>query len=166
MRKLVVLVIALSATLAAVKIANACGDKTMRVGRGLRFYQLQASKNPSSILIQASALPAGNASRVSDFLKAVGHKANTFNDVNSLSQDLKRDHYDLVLTDLASAPNLSREVASVSPKTVVVPVTFNQPKSEQAAAERQYRVIVKNPKYAEDFLAAVNQVMKSRSKRV
>ena len=166
MRKLIVILIALSATFSAVELANACGDKTMRVGRGLRFHQLQASKNPSSILIHASALPAGNASRLKDFLKAVGHKANTLDDVARLSEQLKTGHYDLVLTDLATAPNLERQLASLSPKTVVVPVTFKQPKSEEATAARQYKVIVKNPKYAEDFLPAVIQVMKSRSKKV
>ncbi|MGH9971919.1 MAG: hypothetical protein ACREBG_29580 [Pyrinomonadaceae bacterium] len=166
MRKFGVFLIALLATFSTGSLANACGDKTMRVGRGLRFYQLQASKNPSSILIHAPALPSGNASRLKDFLKAVGHKANTFDDVNRLNQDLKPGHYDLVLTDLATAPSLERQVAALSPQTVVVPVTFKQPKSEEAAAARQYKVIVKNPKYAEDFLAAVNQVMKSRSKKV
>ncbi|HUE82346.1 MAG TPA: hypothetical protein VMM84_09560 [Pyrinomonadaceae bacterium] len=138
----------------------------MRVGRGLRFYQLQASKNPSSILIHSPALPAGNASRLKDFLKAVGHKANTFDDVNRLNETLKTGQYDLVLTNLSAAPDLERQVASLSPKTVVVPVTFKQLKSEEAVVARQFKVIVKNPKYAEDFLQAVNQVMKSRSKKV
>lgn len=165
MRQLGLILIALSITLSAVETAHACGDKTMRVGRGLRFYQLQASKNPSSILIHSPALPAGNASRLKDFLKAVGHKANTFDDVNRLNETLKTGQYDLVLTSLSAAPDLERQVASLSPKTVVVPVTFKL-KSEEAVVAKQFKVIVKNPKYAEDFLQAVNQVMKSRSKKV
>lgn len=163
MRKLVVVLIALSATCSAVKIANACGDKTMRVGRGLRFLQYEAKKNPSSILILTQALPPGKASRLQDFLKAVGHKANTFDHVDHVSDALKSAQYDLVLTDVAAAGNLQRQLASLSPKTVVVPVTF---KSEDAAAVRQYKVVVKNPKYAEDFLKAINQVMNARSKNV
>jgi hypothetical protein len=165
MRKLIVVLIALSATWSTVKLANACGDKTMRVGGGLRFLQFQASKNPSSILIHAAALPAGNASRLKDFLKTVGHKANTFDNVDRLGEALKTGQYDLVLTNLAAAAELQKHVASLSPKTVVVPVTF-KPSSEEAATARQYKVIVKNPKYAEDFLPAVYQVMKARSKRV
>lgn len=166
MRTLIVVLIALSVTFSAVDLTNACGDKTMRVGRGLRFHQVQAAKSPSSILIHAAAIPGGNASRLKDFLKAVGHKANTFDDVERLSEDLKTGQYDLVVTSLASAKNLQRQVAYLSPKTVVVPVTFKQSKSEELAAAQQYKVIVKNPKYAEDFLPAVIQVMKSRSKRV
>lgn len=164
MRKIIVLLIALSATGSTVKYAHACGDKTMRVGGGLRFAQLEAAKNPSSILIHAPALPAGNAPRLRDFLKTVGHKANTFDNVDHLRDVLKAGHYDLVITNLATAADLQRQIAPLSPKTTVVPVTF-KPTSEEATALRQYKVFVKNPKYAEDFLKAVSQVMKARSKK-
>lgn len=162
MRKLIVFLIVLSATFSMLELANACGDKTMRVGGGLRFLQLAAKKNPSSVLIYTRALPDGKASKLQDFLKAVGHRANTVDQVNHVGQTLKSAHYDLVLTDLAQATDLQRQVASVSPNTVVVPVTFT---SEDAAAAKQYKVVVKNPKYAEDFLPAINQVMKARSKK-
>src|SRR5882724_2047735 len=141
MRNLIVVLIALSATFSAVKLANACGDKTMRVGRGLRFHQVQAAKYPSSILIHASALPEGNASRLRDFLKAVGHKAQTFDDVEGLRNDLKTGQYALLLTNPAAGPNFDRPASSLSPKTVVVAVTF---KSEETVATTQYTVIVKN----------------------
>ena len=161
MRKLIVFLIALSATFSTLELANACGDKTMRVGGGLRFLQLEAKRNPSSVLIYSRALPAGRAPKLQQFLQEVGHKANTVDHVNHVSETLKGAHYDLVLTDLADAADLQRQVAAVSPKTVVVPVTF---KSAEAAAAKQYKVVVKNPKYAEDFLKAISQVMKARSR--
>lgn len=161
MRKLIVFLIALSATFSTLELANACGDKTMRVGGGLRFLQYQAKRNPSSVLIYSRALPEGRAPKLQQFLKEVGHKANTVDHVNHVSEALKGAHYDLVLTDLADAADLQRQVAAVSPKTVVVPVTF---KSDETAAAKQYKVVVKNPKYAEDFLKAINQVMKARSR--
>lgn len=163
MRKLTVALIALSVTSSAVNIANACGDKTMRVGGGLRFLQLEAKRNPSSILIYTHAVPPGRASRLQDFLKTVGHKAKTFDNVDHVSEALKNGHYDLVLTDVGTAGEVRRQLASLSPKTEVVPVTF---KSEEAAAAKQYKVVVNNPKYAEDFLKAINKVMKARSKNV
>ena len=163
MRKLIITLIALSATWSAANVASGCGDKTMRVGGGLRFHQIEAKKNPSSVLIYSRALPEGKAPKLQQFLKDVGHKANTVDRVDHISAALKNAHYDLVLTDLADAADLQRQVASVSPKTVVVPVTF---KSDEAAAAKQYKVVVKNPKYAEDFLKAINQVMKARSKNV
>jgi len=164
MRKLIVVLIALSAIWSSVKLADACGDKTMRVGGGLRFLQLQASKNPSSILIHAGALPRENASRLRDFLRTVGHKANTFDNMDHFGEALKAGQYDLIMTNLATAAEIQRQVASLSPKTRVVPVTF-KPTSEEAIKIRQYKVFVKNPKYAEDFLPAINDVMKARSKK-
>lgn len=163
MRKLVTVLITLSVTCSVLNISYACGDKTMRVGRGLRFLQIQAKKHPSTILIHTRALPAGKASRLQEFLKAVGHKANTFDDVDHAGAALKTARYDLVLTNLSAAADLQKQVASLSPNTMVVPVTF---KSEETAAASQYKFIVKTPKYAEDFLPTVNQVMKSKSKKV
>ena len=163
MRKLIVCLISLLAAFSTLELANACGDKTMRVAGGLRFAQIQAKKNPSSVLIYSRALPEGRAPKLQQFLKDVGHKANTVDHVDHISAALKSAHYDLVLTDLADAADLQRQVASVSPNTVVVPVTF---KSEETASAKQYKVVVKNPKYAEDFLKAINQVMKARSKSV
>lgn len=165
MRKVSFVLIVATLTLSVLKPANACGDKTMRVKGGLRFYQVQASKHPSSILIHSAALPAGKAPQLRDFLKQVGHKAHAVDDVVRLSEDLKTGQYDVVLTDFADADYLQRQVASVSPKTMVVPVLFKQTKAREADAARQYKVIVRNPKYGEDFLAAVYEVMKSRSKK-
>lgn len=163
MRKFVIVLIALAVTWSTVTVALACGDKTMRVGRGLRFLQLQVKKHPSNILIHASAVAPGKASRLQDFLKTVGHTANTFEDVNRLNEVLKTAQYDVLLTSVADAAALQRQVASVSPQTVVVPVLF---KSDEARAAKQYKFVVNNPKYAEDFLPTVHQIMKSRSKKV
>lgn len=165
MRKLVV---ALTTTLViqiGMPYANACGDKTMRVKTGLRYYQPQAAKHPSTILIHSAALPAGKAVELRDFLNKVGHKATSLDDVASIKNSLRSSHYDLVLTDLAEAPELQKQVESFTPKTVVVPVLFKQPKSEAKAAAKQYKVIVNNPTDGIDFLIAVSRVMNSHSKK-
>jgi hypothetical protein len=162
MRKLLVVVIALLAISSGMVIGQACGDKTMRLGRGLRFLQMEAKRNPSTILIHTRAVPAGKASRLQEFLKTVGHQANTFDNVDQVSETLKGAHYDVLLTNVTDARELQNKVSSLSPNTVVVPVTF---KSDEAAAATQYKFTVKSPKYAEDFLPTVNQIMKSRSKK-
>ena len=144
---------------------NACGDKTMRVKTGLRFYQPQAARNPSKVLIYSAALPNGVAVELRDFLNRVGHKATTMDDVGSIKTNLRSSHYDVVLTNLHEAPELQKQVESSTLKTVVVPVLLKQPKSEQKAAEKQYKVVVNNPKDGLDFLIAVYRVMSSQSKK-
>jgi len=165
MRKLSFVLIATIIGLAPVQLANGCGDKTMRVKTGLRYYQTQIAQHPSTILIHSAALPAGKAVELRDFLNKVGHKATALDDVGSIKNTLRNAHYDLVLTNLAEAPDLQKQVESFTPNTRVVPVLFKQPDAEAKAAAKQYKVIVKNPKDGLDFVIAVAKVMDSQSRK-
>lgn len=165
MRKLSFLLIAVSVGLSPVQFANACGDKTMRVKTGLRYYQTQIAKHPSMILIHSAALPLGKAVELRDFLNKIGHKATALDDVGSIKDTLRHAHYDLVLTNLAEAPDLQKQVESFTPNTRVVPILFKQPDAEAKAAAKQYKVIVKNPKDGLDFVIAVAKVMDSQSRK-
>ena len=166
MRKFSVVLIATIVIQLGMQYANACGDKTMRVRTKLPYYRVQASKHPSTILIYSAALPSGKAVELRDFLNnTVGHKATVTDDVRSAKNDLKTGQYDLVLTNLAEAPDLQKQVESFTPKTLVVPVLFKQPKSEEKAAAQQYKVIMKNPVDGLDFMIAVDRVMKLQSKK-
>jgi hypothetical protein len=165
MRKVLIVVLAASLGQFGMTYADACGDKTMRVKTGLRYYQPQAAKNPSKILIYSASLPYGKAVELRDFLNKVGHKATAMDDVGSIKNSLRSSHYDLVLTNLTEAPDLQKQVESSTLKTVVVPVLLKLPDSEVKAAKTQYRVTIKNPKDGLDFLIAVAKVMDSRSQR-
>ena len=163
MRKLTFLLIASIIGLPPAQPANACGDKTMRVKTSFRYYQAQARKAPSKILIHSRALPAGKAAELRDLLNEVGHKATSIDDIGRVSNDLRTHHYDLVLTNLAEAPNLQKQVNSFTPKTIVVPVLLRPSKAEEQAA-KQYKVQVKKPIDGLDFLIAVNKAMKQSNK--
>lgn len=143
--------------------ANACGDKTLRVGRGIRFYKVFAARHPSAILIHTPAIPDGKAPQLNAYLQKVGYKTRTVDDTAQLSEALKSGQYQLALVDLADAANMQRQVESAASKTVIVPVVYKRAKAEQAAAARQYKVIVKNPTDGEDFLAAIYKVMTHRA---
>ena len=144
---------------------DACGDKTLRVKTGLWYYEPLAKKYPSKILIYSASLPNGKAGELRDFLNKVGHKATAMDDLGSIKNNLRSSHYDLVLTNLAEAPELQKQVESSTLKTVVVPVLLKLPDSEVKAARTRYRVTIKNPKDGLDFLIAVAKVMDSRSRR-
>ena len=165
MRVLLVAVITTLVTQFGMPYANACGDKTMRVQKGLRYYQVQIAKHPSSILIHSAALPAGKAVELRDFLNKVGHKATALDDVGTIKSNLRSAHYDLVLTNLAEAPELQKQVESFTPNTRVVPVLLKQPDAEAKAAAKQYKVIVENPKDGLDFVIAIAKVMDSQSRK-
>ena len=166
MRRLSFVLIATIVGLLPAQFTHACGDKTLRVKTGLRYYQLQAAKRPSTILIHSAALPPGKAVELRDFLnKQVGHKATALDDVGSIKNNLRNAHYDLVLTNLAEAPDLQKQVDSFTPSTRVVPVLLKQPDAEAKVAAKQYKVIVKNPKDGLDFVIAIAKVMDSQSRK-
>lgn len=163
-----ILIVALITTLFiqfSTPYADGCGDKTMRVKTGLRYYQTQAAKHPSKILIYSASLPSGKAVELRDFLNNAGHKSRVMDDVGGIKNDIRNSHYDLVLTNLAEAAELQKQVESFTPNTVVVPVLFKQSKLDEKAAAKQYKVIVNNPKDGLDFLIAVSRVMNSQSKK-
>jgi hypothetical protein len=165
MRNLIAVTVTALVILLGMQYGHACGDKTMRVKTGLRFfYQTQAAKHPSTILIHSAALPAGQAAELREFLNKVGHRATAMDDVGSIKNSLRTAHYDVVLTNLSEAPELQKQVESFTPKTVVVPVLLN-PKSEEKTAAKQYKVIVNNPHNGDDFLPPVWRVMNSQSKK-
>jgi len=165
MRKLLSLLFVSIFALSGLINANACGDKTLRVGRGIRFYQPFASRHPSTILIYSPIIASGKSPQIMDFLKKVGHKPKAVGDTDQLSAALRSVKYDLVLTDLADAANVQKQVDSLAPRTVVVPVVDNRTKAEETAAARQYRFIVKNPKSLDDLAAAVQHVMKAKTNK-
>jgi hypothetical protein len=166
MRKFIVVLTATLVIQLGIPYASACGDKTMRVRESLRYYQLQATRHPSRILIYSASLPAGNAVELRNFLNdKVGHQATVKDDVGSIKNDLSTGHYDLVLTNLAEASDLQRQVEALTPNTLVVPVLFKQPKSEEKAAAKQYKVIMKDPTDGLDFMIAVAKVMTLQSKK-
>ena len=163
-----ILVVALISTLFIqfyTPYAYACGDKTMRVKTGLRFYQTQAARRPSKILIHSAALPSGKAMELKEFLNKVGHKSTVMDDVGRIENDVRTSHYDLVLTNLTEAAELQKQIESFTPNTLVVPVLFKQSKLDEKAAAKQYKVIVNNPRDGLDFLIAVARVMNSQSKK-
>ena len=144
--------------------ADACGDKTMRVKTGLRYYE-QAKQHPSKILIYSASLPTGKAVGLRDYLNKIGHKATAMDDLSSVKNGIRTSHFDVVLTNLANAPELQLQVEFSTLKTVVVPVLLKEPKSDEKAAAKQYKVIVKNPEDGLDFLIAVSRAMNSPSKK-
>lgn len=166
MRKLLSVLIVSTVMLSGVMDTNACGDKTLGVGRGIRFQRFQqsfAARHPSTVLIHTPAIPAAKAPQLKDYLIKIGHKPHIVEHFSDLGEALKSGQYDLVLIDLPDAGNLQRQIESFGSKAVVVPVVYNRTKAEKAAAARQYKVVVKNPTNGDDFVAAVYEVMKSKA---
>lgn len=157
-RKLTALVIVSGMFLCNIAAVNACGDKALRIGRGIRF---QRAINPKSILIY---IPSNvtRASQVQSLLKKVGHKPYWAQSDNNLSEALKSGKYDLVFTDLGVAQNLTHQINNSPSKPVLVAVVSEGTKAEVKAAQKQYNHIVKNPHNAVSYLEAIEVALRSK----
>ena len=156
-------VIVLGISLLSIAVADACGDKLLRIGRGARF---QRSSHPATVLIylpsSATADATAKAPKLQAFLKKAGHKPNIVQGADRLSQVLSSGQYDVVLTDLANVAGVQRQAEASGSKPVIVPMIFNSTKAEMAAAKKHYRFVVKNPGNGDEYLDAIEDAMRSR----
>jgi len=146
--------------------AQACGDKFLVVGRGVRYQRMHPAAHPGAILIYmnpGSRVPvAAKEIQLQSSLKRAGHKVETAENAGSLQDALKSARYDLVLADIADSPALERQLGSQPSMPAVVPVLYRPTGDELAAAQRQYGCAVKAP--SKDYLAAIDQAMLQRLK--
>ncbi len=154
----VMIVIITGTVLFSITVANACGDKALRIGRGIRF---QRPSHPAAVLIYIPSNTA-RATQVQSMLKKVGHKSFAVQNSDSLSQALKSGQYDLVMTGVADAANVGNQVGASSSRPVLVAVVSEGTKTEVAAAKKQFRFVVKNPHSAEQYLDVIDEAMRSR----
>lgn len=151
-------VIIFGVLVSSIALAEACGDKALRIGRGIRFRR---TAHPAAVLIYIPSNSA-RASQLQSMLKKVGHKPHSVQGVDKLSEALNSGQYDLVFSDLSDAANLEKQIATSTSKPVLVPVVSKGTKAEVTAAQKQYRYVVKDPHSGDRYLDAIDQALRSR----
>jgi DNA-binding NtrC family response regulator len=145
--------------LLSVAMANACGDKALRIGRGVRF---QRTSHPASVLIYIPSNTA-RANQLQSLLKKLGHRPYAAQGADSVNEALKSGHYDLLFTDLADAAGLEKQVEASLSKPVLIPVLSEGTKAEIAAARKMYKYFVKDPHSPDNYLDAIDEATRSRA---
>ena len=155
-----IIVVGVSTAILVLSIAavEACGDKALRIGRGVRF---QRTSHAAAVLIY---IPSNvqRASQLQSFLKKVGHNSYAVQDADALRNALMSGRYDLVFTDLAEAARLQKQIETSASKPVLVPVVSKETKAEVTAAQKQYRCMVKNAHRGDYYLDAIEDALRSR----
>ena len=154
------------AVVQSVQRADACGDKFLLVGRGVRFQHAYAAIYPARILIYADPLARGSEMirdpRFQAVLARAGHKVSSIATTAAFGQALKSSEIDLVLVDWASLPGL--QVADAASKPVVLPVMSKPTKAETEACRQQYNCQLKDSDRVEQYLNVIENTMKVRIK--
>jgi hypothetical protein len=112
---------------------QACGNKILSGGRGLR-YRLMRSNNTASVLLYNDPTLHGD-SRIRDpklysALKTAGHNFSVATDLNELEADLTTGKYDLVIADAAELASLKETVQAAPSNPQLIPILSGKKASE------------------------------------
>jgi len=148
---------------------QACGDKFLLVGRGVKFRQAYAAIYPASIVVYAqpqhSAAKAIRDARLQSDLKAAGHRVTIAEDEKALTRALESDRIDLVLTDVADADRITKQADTSPTHPRVLPVMFEPTKEEAKSVEAKYSCRLTTSDRSDRYLSAIDDAMKARKKK-
>jgi hypothetical protein len=146
--------------------AQACGDKFLLVGRGVSFHHAYAAIYPASIVVyaqpQRSAAKAIRDPRFQSDLKLAGHRVLFVENDAALARALESDRVDLILTDVADADRMSKQVATSSSAPAVLPVMYEPTKDEAKEVEARYHCQLKSSDRIDRYLSTIDDAMKAR----
>jgi hypothetical protein len=159
--------IALLAVVQGADGVQACGDKFLLVGRGVKFRQAYAAIYPASIVIYAHTQQQTVAKAILDpklqfGLKAAGHRLTIAEDDRALTRVLESDRVDLVLTDAADADRIARQAVAAPTHPNVLPVMFEPTKEEARAVEARYNCRLTSGDRPDKYLSTIDDAMKVR----
>jgi hypothetical protein len=112
---------------------QACGNKILAGGRGVR-YRLMRSKNAASVLLYNDPILQGD-SRIRDpklysALKTAGHSFSIATDLNELEANLATGKYDLVIADSSELASLKETVQAAPSKPLLIAILSGKKASE------------------------------------
>lgn len=176
MRKALV-VIGLGSILVAVSAVpgDACGDKLLLLGRGIRF-QSRHTPRPASVLLYLPASVAAGGTltdpKLESALREAGHALRSASTRQELDEALRAGQYDVVLSDLAHAADLRQALDAAGSTPVVVPVVYllapptsQQKKADVARAKKEFSMVLQMPGRPGHYCATVDKAMELKLKR-
>jgi hypothetical protein len=156
-----------AAILAALVLAGnalACGDKFLIVGRGARFQRNYIAVHPSSLLVLNASLMARRDIQAQ--LQHAGHRLTLVTSAEQLRQAVSAVAYDAVLADITDVPLIERTVAEAQNRPLLLPVVDGSSRQSLAAAEAQFKCLLKTEKRQNDrrFLVRLDAALDAKLK--
>jgi len=146
---------------------NACGDRLLVLGRGVRF-QIAEAEYPASILhFMNPARPESGLgdSKLKAILVQAGHRLHSVTSAQEFAEALRTSRFDLVLIDFADAPGLEELLPASASKPLVLPFLYTKEKTIISAAVKQYGLVLKAPGKVGYMLATLDRAMELKQKR-
>jgi ABC-type amino acid transport substrate-binding protein len=153
-----------SAALLSGTAVLACGDKLLAIGRGVRFQRAYAATQ-ANLLIYSTGTQRDailSSTKLQTTLKRAGHKLQIVEGDSQLDEALKSGKVDVVLVDFGDLGRITRLLQSAPSKPSILPILFKPSKAELAAAQREYKFVLKAPADETQYLIAIDEAMKFR----
>jgi hypothetical protein len=180
MRHICVVVVALIATAIGQAVAplQACGDKLMMLGRGIRF-QSKHTPRAAAVLLYLPESATGQPltdPKLESALREAGHAVRAVTSAAELETALASGTFDVVLANVTNAPELERAKTVAERKAVILPAIYlvapgsgdpakQQKKVDREKASKDFAVIVDVPGRPGHYCYAVDQAMELKTKR-
>ena len=148
--------------------AQACGDKLLMLGRGIRFQSGYAPRPATILLYAPTGFPSAAALTDLKFqsaLKEAGHTLRTVGNKTELEETLKAAKYDMVISEVAFAMEVEEAAGHASHRPVFLPFAYEPTKTELAALKKQYnKIVLWIPAKAGYYCAIVDKALESKRK--
>jgi hypothetical protein len=166
-RVLAVLILVVVAVPAFREVMQACGDKFLIVGRGIRFQRAYASVYPGHLVVYAPKSLGANAALrdpgLPKLLRQAGHTVSIIEDGSLLEQAVRSSSTDIVLVDLVDAQRVDNVAAAAPARPNIVAVRPNQKSAELDQLQQQFTCKLKSSDNAVKWLDTIEDVMKART---
>jgi hypothetical protein len=164
----ILLTAALVAIPVAWQVAEACGDKLLLVGRGVKFDRAYASVYPGNILIYSRPSTNPKAAirdpKLHKILRQAGHGVSVIESAPLLEQALRTVPVDVVLADVSEAPMLETLASTSLSKPALRFVLFKTSNMDEAKRlQKQYFCPLASGDGVTKYLAVIEETMKARS---
>ncbi|MBI4471205.1 MAG: hypothetical protein HY646_00960 [Acidobacteria bacterium] len=154
-------------------LVDACGDKLMMLGRGIRFQSRHTPRAASVLLYLSTTTHALNDPKIESALTEAGHKLRSVTTREELTAALSTGQYDVVLTDLAEASELQRSLTTDQANMIVVlpavyllaPGNPQAKKTDTKKAAQEFGVVLPVPARPGHYCAMVDKAMELKLKR-
>jgi hypothetical protein len=166
-RRAILLSIVILSVPALWRAAEACGDKLLLVGRGVKFGRAYASEYPGHILVYAQPsidlkAPIRDPGLYKR-LRQAGHAVSVIENATLLEQALRTVAIDVVLADVAEATALEPlAAAGLSRPATRYVLSRSSNKEEAKRLQQQFTCPLKGSDGAARYLDVIEETMKER----
>ena len=154
------------------QVADACGDKFLLVGRGIKYQRGYAATYRANILLYVAPSAGGQSvmqdAKFHEALRSAGHVITVVQSTDTARSALKAGTYDIVLTELSPvlAGTLGTESELLASTSSLLPVGSKEPtKAQIETCKRLFATCkLKDSGKAVSFLEVIDKEMEARAK--